>query len=209
MPNKPVLVAMDLEGVFVPEIWIAVAEATGIPELRLTTRDVNDYDQLMRGRLAILRRHGLKLADIQRVIGTLSPLPGADEFIAGLRARFPFIILSDTYYEFAGPLMAKLGSPTLFCNSLETDAAGNVVGYHLRIRDGKFHSVNAFKALNFTVIAAGDSYNDTTMLGAAHFGMLFRPSDKVRQEFPQFPVAEDYATLDRLITGFVAGQGAL
>jgi len=203
------IVCTDLEGVLVPEIWIHVAQKTGIAELRLTTRDVNDYDQLMRGRLDILRRHGLKLADIQRVIGTLSPLPGAVEFVAGLRARFPFIILSDTYYEFAGPLMAKLGSPTLFCNSLETDAAGNVVGYHLRIRDGKFHAVNAFKALNFTVIAAGDSYNDTTMLGAAHFGMLFRPSDKVRQEFPQFPVAEDYATLDRLITGFVAGQGAL
>lgn len=200
---KPVLVAMDLEGVFVPEIWIAVAEKTGIKELRLTTRDVSDYDELMRGRLAILRQHGLTLKDIQAVIRTLEPLPGAREFITSLRARHPVIILSDTYYEFAGPLMEKLGQPTLFCNSLEIDEEGAIAGYHLRIPNGKKHAVEHFKALQFRVIAGGDSYNDTAMLAEADLGILFRPSEKVRQEFPQYPVALDYATLDGLIRRFV------
>ncbi len=198
------MIAMDLEGVFTPEVWIAVAEATGIEKLRLTTRDVADYDLLMRGRLALLKEHGLKLRDIQRVIGTLAPLPGAAEFVQSLRARFPLIILSDTYYEFAAPLMAQLGWPTLFCNSLEVDTDNNLVDYHLRIRDGKRHAVEHFRQLNFTVIAGGDSYNDTAMLGAAHFGMLFRPSEKVRREFPQYPVATTYLEMDALIRDFAA-----
>lgn len=202
--SLPVLVAMDLEGVFTPEVWIAVAEHTRIEKLRLTTRDVADYDQLMRGRLALLREHGLKLADIQRIIDTLSPLPGAVEFVNDLRAQFPLIILSDTYYEFAAPLMRKLGNPVLFCNTLETDTAGHVVNYHLRLRDGKRHAVEHFQALHFRVVAGGDSYNDTTMLAAADLGILFRPSDKVRREFPQFPVALDYDTLGRHIREFAA-----
>ena len=202
MPQKPILVAMDLEGVFVPEIWIAVAEHTGIEKLRLTTRDVADYDQLMRGRLALLREHGLKLKDIQRVIATLAPLPDAAEFVNDLRTRHPLVILSDTYYEFAAPLMQKLDWPLLFCNTLETDADGNVVNYHLRIRDGKKHAVQRFKQLNFTVIAGGDSYNDTAMLAEADYGILFRPSEKVRKEFPQFPVTTSYAEMDRLIRDF-------
>lgn len=204
MYQKPILVAFDLEGVFTPEIWIAVAEHTGIEKLRLTTRDVPDYDQLMRGRLELLQEHGLALGDIQRVIRTLDPLPGAREFVDHIRSRFPLIVLSDTYYEFAAPLMEKLGWPTLFCNSLETDTANRLTDYHLRLRDGKKHAVQHFQQLNFRVIAGGDSYNDTSMLAEAEFGMLFRPSDKVRREFPQFPVAEDYETLRRYIDEFVA-----
>ena len=203
MHMKPVLVAFDLEGVFTPEIWIAVAEATGIPSLRLTTRDVSDYDLLMRGRLQTLQEHGLKLADIQRVIGTLSPLPGARAFIDAMRARFPLIILSDTYQEFAGPLMEKLGWPTLLCNSLACDADGNVVGYQLRLRDGKRRAVSSFKELGYRVVACGDSFNDTAMLGEADLGILFRPSDKVRHEFPHFPVAETYDALTRHVDAFV------
>lgn len=202
MPTKPILVAMDLEGVFVPEIWIAVAESTGIEKLRLTTRDVADYDELMRGRLALLREHGLKLRDLQQVIATLSPLAGAVEFVNDLRARHPLVILSDTYYEFAAPLMRKLSWPLLFCNTLETDADGNVVNYHLRIRDGKKHAVQRFKQLNFTVIAGGDSYNDTAMLVEADYGIFFRPSEKVRKEFPQFPVTTTYPEMDHLIREF-------
>ncbi len=202
MYRKPILVAMDLEGVFVPEIWIAVAEKTGIEKLRLTTRDVADYDELMRGRLEILRRHGLKLADIQAVIRTLDPLPGAEVFLNSLRSRHPLVILSDTYYEFAGPLMEKLGKPTLFCNSLEVDADGMIANYHLRTPNGKKAAVQHFHALHFQVIAGGDSYNDTAMLAEADCGILFRPSDKVRREFPQFPVAMDYVEMDRLIREF-------
>ena len=186
MACQPVLIAMDLEGVLVPEVWIAVAERTGIPTLRLTTRDVPDYDELMRGRLRILREHGLKLADIQNVIAGMDPLPGALDFANRIRERFQLIILSDTYYEFATPLMRKLGWPTLFCNSMETN--------------GKKHAVLGFRALNFDVVAVGDSYNDTAMLGEAHLGILFRPSAKVRQDFPQFPVVEDYAALERHIS---------
>ena len=205
MNSSPILVAMDLEGVFTPEVWIAVAEATGIEGLRLTTRNIPDYDQLMRGRLAILREHGLKLQDIQRVIATLAPLPGAANFIADLRARFPVIILSDTYYEFAAPLMAQLGWPTLFCNTLETDDAGTLVNYHLRLRDGKKHAVQHFQQLNFRVVAVGDSFNDTAMLVTAELGILYHPSDKVRQAFPQLPVVQDYVALDHLIREFAGG----
>lgn len=202
MPKKPLLVAMDLEGVLVPEIWIAVAEKTGIDQLRLTTRDVSDYDELMRGRLDLLAKHGLTIDDIQKVIGSLDPLPGAFELLDGLRERFQVIILSDTFYEFAAPLMKKLGWPTLFCNYLDIDEAGAVTDYHLRKKDGKREAVKRFKELNFDVVAVGDSYNDTTMLAAARLGILFRPSDNVKKEFPHYPVAEHYEDIDFFITDF-------
>ncbi len=189
------IVCLDLEGVLVPEIWIAFSERTGIPELRRTTRDEPDYDKLMRGRLEILRRHGLGLADIQKVIAGMGPLPGGKAFLDELRKSYQVVILSDTFYEFGMPLMAQLGMPTLFCHRLETDANGFVAAYHLRMPDQKRASVEAFRALQFRVIAAGDSYNDTAMLAAAHAGILFRPPDNVRAEFPQFPTVNDYAGL--------------
>ena len=195
MTSQPTLLATDLEGVLVPEIWIAVAERTGIERLRLTTRDVPDYDHLMRGRIAILREHGLKLADIQAVIAGIEPLPGALDFLTWARARMPAIILSDTFYQFAAPLMQKLGQPTLFCNSLEVDSQDNVVGYHLRQRDGKRHAVAALRSLNFYVIAMGDSYNDTTMLAEADAGILFSPPSNVVAEFPHFPALHEYGEL--------------
>jgi phosphoserine/homoserine phosphotransferase len=189
------IVALDLEGVLVPEIWIAFADRTGIPELRRTTRDEPDYDVLMRFRLDLLRRHRLGLPDIQKVIGEMAPEPGAREFLDALRTRFQVVILSDTYYEFAMPLMARLGMPTLFCHRLETDAAGFVTGYRLRMPDQKRASVRALKSVAFKVIAAGDSYNDTAMLAEADAGILFRPPQNVVAEFPQFPVVRDYAGL--------------
>jgi phosphoserine/homoserine phosphotransferase len=189
------IVALDLEGVLVPEIWIAFADRTGIPELRRTTRDEPDYDVLMRFRLDLLRRHRLGLPDIQKVIGEMAPEPGAREFLDALRTRFQVVILSDTYYEFAMPLMARLGMPTLFCHRLETDAAGFVTGYRLRMPDQKRASVRALKSVAFKVIAAGDSYNDTAMLAEADAGILFSPPQNVVAEFPQFPVVRDYAGL--------------
>ena len=195
MPHQPTILATDLEGVLVPEIWIAVAEKTGIAQLQLTTRDIPDYDRLMRGRIALLHEHKLTLADIQAVIATVDPLPGALEFLDWARAQMQVIVLSDTFYEFAAPLMVKLGLPTLFCNSLEIDAANNIVGYQLRQPDGKKKATVALKSLNFRVIAMGDSYNDTTMLGAADAGILFRPPANVIAEFPQFPVFTEYALL--------------
>jgi phosphoserine/homoserine phosphotransferase len=189
------IVCLDLEGVLVPEIWIAFSERTGIPELRRTTRDEPDYDKLMRFRLDLLRKHGLGLKDIQAVIAGMGPEPGARDFLDALRRRYQVVILSDTFYEFAMPLMAQLGMPTLFCHRLETDAAGFVTAYHLRQPDQKRQAVLAFKGLAFQVIAAGDSYNDTAMLAAAHAGILFRPPANVVQEFPQFPVTRDYAAL--------------
>ena len=188
------LACLDLEGVLVPEIWINVAERTGIEELWLTTRDVPDYDQLMRGRLALLDQHGLKLSDIQRVIAAMGPLDGACEFISWLRERFQVVILSDTYYEFAMPLMGQLGSPTLFCHRLEV-IEDRIVNYILRQSDSKRQSVRAFHSLNFRVIAAGDSYNDTAMLAEAEAGILFRPPQNVIDEFPQFPVARTFAEM--------------
>jgi phosphoserine/homoserine phosphotransferase len=184
-----------LEGVLVPEIWINVAERTGIEALRRTTRDEPDYDKLMAGRLAILDEHGLKLPDIQEVIGGMGPLDGAVEFIEWLRGRHQVIILSDTFYEFAAPLMAQLGHPCLFCHSLVVETGGRVADYRLRIDDGKRRAVMALKELNFSTIAAGDSYNDTTMLGAADAGILFRPPDNVIADFPQFPVTRTYDEL--------------
>ena len=195
MPHKPIILASDLEGVLVPEIWIAVAEKTGIEQLRLTTRDISDYDKLMAGRIAILREHKLALADIQAVIATIDPLSGALEFLEWARNHMQVIILSDTFYEFAAPLMLKLGQPTLFCNTIIADASNTISGYRLRQSDGKRKAVEALKSLDFWVIAMGDSYNDTTMLGAADAGILFRPPANIIAEFPQFPVVYEY---DRL-----------
>ncbi len=189
------IVCLDLEGVLVPEIWIAFSERTGIPELRRTTRDEPDYDKLMRGRLEILRRHRLGLPDIQKVIAAMGPEAGAKAFLDDLRARHQVVILSDTFYEFAMPLMAQLGMPTLFCHRLETDAHGFLTGYRLRMPDQKRASVRALKSIAFEVIAAGDSYNDTAMLAAADAGILFRPPQNVADEFPQFPVVGDYQAL--------------
>ncbi len=192
-----ILACLDLEGVLVPEIWINVAERTGIAALRRTTRDEPDYDKLMRGRLAILDEKKLKLADIQAVIETLEPLDGALEFLGWLRERHQVLILSDTFYQFAQPLMRKLGFPTLFAHDLVIDAAGRIADYRLRMPDQKRHSVERLRELRFQVIAAGDSYNDTSMLSAADAGILFRPPQNVIDEFPQFPVTRDYSELAR------------
>lgn len=189
------LVCLDLEGVLVPEIWIEFAKRTGISELRRTTRDEPDYDKLMTYRLDLLKAHKLGLPDIQKVIAEMGPMTGAKEFLDQLRRDFQVIILSDTFYEFAMPLMAQLGMPTLFCHKLEADATGFLVNYHLRMPNQKKEAVQRFKELRFDVIAAGDSYNDTAMLIEAHAGILFHPPQNVIDEFPQFPVAMNYAAL--------------
>jgi phosphoserine/homoserine phosphotransferase len=189
------VVCLDLEGVLVPEIWIAFSQRTGIAGFSRTTREEPDYDKLMRYRIGLLAQHGLKLADIQAVIAGMSPLPGAKEFLDGLRERFQVIILSDTFYEFAAPLMRQLGRPTLFCHRLLVDAEGFVRDYRLRQPDQKRHAVNALKGLNFQVIAAGDSYNDTGMLGAADAGFLIHPPEAIAREFPQFPAHHGYEAL--------------
>ena len=186
------LACLDLEGVLLPEIWIAFAEKTGIEKLRLTTRDIPDYDELMRGRLKILDENNLKLADIEGVINTLSPLEGAKDFLNWLKSEFQVVILSDTFYQFVAPLMGKLDYPTLFCHELIIDAEGCIADYRLRQSDGKTKAVSALKGLNFKVIAAGDSYNDTGMLIEADAGILFCPPDNVIAEFPQFPVTRNY-----------------
>jgi phosphoserine/homoserine phosphotransferase len=190
-----IVACLDLEGVLVPEIWINVAERTGIAALRRTTRDEPDYDQLMQGRIRILAEHGLGIRDIQQVIASMEPLPGARECLAWLRERFQVLILSDTFYQFAKPLMRQLGDPTLFCHDLEIDAAGRVTGYQLRQPDSKRRAVEALRGLRFTTIAAGDSYNDTAMLAEADAGILYRPPENVVREFPQFPVTRDYDEL--------------
>lgn len=197
------LVCLDLEGVLVPEIWIAFAERTGIEELRATTRDIPDYNVLMRQRLALLDEHGLKIDDIQEVIATLSPLPGAIEFVDWLRERFQVIILSDTFYEFSQPLMRQLHWPTLFCHRLLTDNEGRVVDFKLRQEDPKRASVEALKSLNYRVLAAGDSYNDTTMLRAADAGFLIHAPQNVIEEFPQF---KSVASLDALRSELVTAS---
>lgn len=189
------IVCLDLEGVLIPEIWIEFSERTGIPELAKTTRDEPDYDKLMRGRIEILNRKRLGLPDIQRVIEGMRPLDGAREFLDWLRGYCQVVILSDTYYQFAAPLMHQLGHPTLFCHELIVDDAGRVRDYRLRLREQKRESVRAFKELKFHTIAAGDSYNDTTMLAEAHAGILFRPPANVSAEFPQFPVTKSYDEL--------------
>ncbi len=189
------MVCLDLEGVLIPEIWIAFSQRTGIPEFSRTTRDEPDYDKLMHYRLALLRQHNLKLADIQTVIAAMTPMDGAKSFLDDLRSRYQVIILSDTFYEFADPLMQQLGRPTLMCHRLEVDAEGFVAAYHLRQPNQKFHAVNALKALNFKVIAAGDSYNDTGMLGAADAGFFIHPPAGIVEKFPQFLVHHSYADL--------------
>ena len=194
------IVSLDLEGVLVPEIWIAVAEKTGIEALRRTTRDEPDYDVLMQGRLDILRKNNLKLSDVQEVISALSPLEGAKDFLDELRAKTQVVILSDTFMQFAIPLMRQLDWPTIFCHHLEVQD-DVIVNYCLRQPDQKRKSVEAFRALNFQVIAAGDSYNDTTMLGAADHGILFRAPDNVKAEFGSFPAVEEYSELMALIEG--------
>ena len=183
---------LDLEGVLVPEIWIAFAEKTGIEKLRLPTRDIPDYDELMQGRLNILRENNLKLSDIEEVISEIAPLPGAKEFLSWLESEFQVIILSDTFNQFAGPLMAQLDYPTLFCHDLIVDESGRITDYQLRIADAKTKAVTALQGLNLKVIAAGDSYNDTGMLQEADAGILFRSPDNVVKEFPQFPVTRTY-----------------
>lgn len=191
------LACLDLEGVLVPEVWIEFAQRTGIEALRATTRDIPDYDVLMKQRLAILDQHNLKLADIQDVISGLSPLPGAVEFINWLRERFQVIILSDTFYEFSEPLMRQLGWPTLFCHRLISDDSGRVIDYKLRQKDPKRASVKALHSLNYRIIAAGDSYNDTTMLSEADVGILFHAPQNVIDEFPQFTAVQEFDELKR------------
>ena len=198
------VVCLDLEGVLIPEIWIAFAERTGIAEFRRTTRDEPDYDKLMRWRLGLLRQHGLKLADIQAVIAGMAPMDGARDFLDDLRSRFQVIILSDTFYEFADPMMVQLGRPTLFCHKLVVDADGFVADYRLRQPNQKFHAVNALKSLNYQVIAAGDSYNDTGMLGAADAGFFIHPPESIVAQFPQYPVNRSYAELKASIDGAAA-----
>jgi phosphoserine / homoserine phosphotransferase len=198
------VVCLDLEGVLIPEIWIAFAERTGIAEFKRTTRDEPDYDKLMRWRLALLRQHGLKLQDIQDVIAGMAPMDGAKDFLDELRARYQVIILSDTFYEFADPMMRQLGRPTLFCHRLEIDGEGFVANYRLRQPDQKRHAVNALKSLNYQVIAAGDSYNDTGMLGAADAGFFIHPPESIVAQFPQFPVNRSYAELKASIDGAAA-----
>ena len=189
------VVCLDLEGVLIPEIWIAFAEETGIDELRATTRDIPVYDDLMQQRLRILDENNLDLASIQKVISTLTPMPGAKAFIDELRESFQVIILSDTFYDFAKPLMAQLGWPTLFCHRLEIGENGMITDYKIRQKDPKRQSVKALKSLNYRIFAAGDSYNDTTMLEEADAGFLFRAPQNVIDEFPQYKVTEDYDTL--------------
>lgn len=193
------IVCSDLEGVFVPEIWINVARITGIDDLRLTTRDIADYNVLMRKRLGILDANGLTLPDIQRVIATMEPLKGAVEFLDWLRSRTRLIIVSDTFVEFADPLIDKLKRPTLFCNSLDVAPDGRIADYRLRQPDGKRKVVEGLQRMNFKVIAMGDSYNDITMLQQAQKGILFRPPEKVVAEFPQFPVTEDFDELKDIL----------
>ena len=186
------LACLDLEGVLLPEIWIKFAEKTEIEELKLTTRDIPDYDQLMKSRLEILKKNNLKLKDIQNVISTLSPLDGSYDFLSWLKSEFQVIILSDTFYEFAQPLMQQLDFPTLFCHKLVINSSGDIVNYKLRQKDQKTKAVKALQGLNFQVISAGDSYNDIGMLQQADAGILFNPPVSVVDEFPQFPVARSY-----------------
>ena len=193
------IVCADMEGIFTPEIWIRVAEITGIEDLRLTTRDISDYDVLMKKRLSILKEHGLKLRDIQAVIAKMKPLDGALEFLNWIRSRLQVIIVSDTYVEFASPLLEKLGWPTLFCNTLSVAADGSISGYNLRQKDGKQKVANALKNLNYKVIAIGDSYNDITMLQAAESGILYRPPPNVKTQFPEFRVTLNYQELQHEI----------
>jgi len=202
MNPQQTIVTLDLEGVLVPEIWIAVAEKTGIPELRRTTREEPNYDKLMRGRIALLDQHGLKLSDIQNVIATMAPLPGGKEFLEELRTITQVLILSDTFEQFAAPLMRQLGWPALFCHRLIVEQ-DRVTGFAIRIGEQKQRTVAALKTLNYHVISAGDAYNDTAMLKEAHVGFLFRAPENVRREFPQFAAVEEYADLMKRIRAVI------
>ncbi|MFP4648777.1 MAG: bifunctional phosphoserine phosphatase/homoserine phosphotransferase ThrH [Halorhodospira sp.] len=193
------IVCLDLEGVLVPEIWVNLADLTGIEAFRATTRDIPDYRELMTMRLKDMDRHGLGLADIQAVVARLEPLAGARDFLDGLRADYQVIILSDTFYEFARPLMAQLGWPTLFCHSLAVTEAGRIADFYIRLEDHKRQAVEALRGLNFRVAAAGDSYNDTRMLGAADRGIFFCPPAEIAEQFPQFPVTHDYSALRQAV----------
>jgi phosphoserine/homoserine phosphotransferase len=197
------IVCLDLEGVLLPEIWIAFSEAAGIPELRRTTRDEPDYHKLMRFRLELLNKHGLKLTDIQRVIATMDPLPGAAEFVRALAERTALIILSDTFEQFAKPLMAKLGYPPLFCNTLETASDGSITGYTLRQNEGKKNAVIAFKSINLGVFAAGDSFNDLAMIREADAGCLFRAPDAIRAQHSDIVCVDSYAELLEQIDNYL------
>ena len=205
--SRPRLLASDLEGVLVPEIWIAFAEKTGIEQLRLTTRDVSDYDQLMKMRLKILKERKLRLQDIQEVIATISPLPGAGQFVDWVRERAQFIVLSDTFYEFAKPLMAHFGYPTIFCHSLEVDAAGTITGYRLRLDQSKRKAISAFGDLKFQTLAIGDSYNDIAMLKRADLGILFDPPANVIEDHPDLPVVRNYCEAQAIIEDWLLDRG--
>ena len=194
------LICLDLEGILTPEIWIGLAEYTGIDAFRATTRDIPDYNDLMRQRLALMDQHRLGMADIREVVDGLAPLPGAARFVSWIRARFPLVVLSDTYYEFVDPFMDALDRPTLFCHSLVIEDSGRITDYVLRHPDHKRATAAAFRALNFEVAAVGDSYNDTRMLEEADIGILFRAPDNVLAEFPQFPAVREYAELEDLLT---------
>jgi len=197
------VICSDLEGVFVPEVWINVAEKTGIKELRLTTRDVPDYNVLMRGRLKILDEHGLKLRDIQNVIAQIKPLDGALDFLGWLKERTQLIVVSDTFIQFADPLMRQLGRPTLFCHSLVMDETDRIIDYKLRQADPKRRTVEALQSLTYQVIAFGDSYNDISMLKQADIGVLFRPPVNVIKDYPEFPVCTQYSELTTLLHPYI------
>ena len=195
------IVCLDLAGVLVPEIWIAFSEASGIPELRRTTRDEPDYDKLMRWRIGILKEHGLGLKDIQKTIATIDPLPGAKEFMDTLRSETQVIILSDTFEQFASPLMKKLGWPTIFCNTLEVGENGEITGYKIRVPQSKLSTVKALQSVGFETIASGDSYNDLAMIQASKAGFLFRTTEKIRADYPDLPAFESYDDLLQAIRG--------
>ena len=195
MSNDMYVVCLDMEGVLVPEIWIAFSEATGIPELRRTTRDEPDYDKLMKYRIAILKEHGLGLKEIQDTIATIDPMPGAKQFLDSLREFTQVLILSDTFYQFAMPLMKKLGYPTLFCNTLEVAPDGEITGYKMRVEKSKLSTVKALQSVGFTTIASGDSFNDLGMIQASKAGFLFKSTEKIKADYPEIPAFEEYDNL--------------
>jgi phosphoserine/homoserine phosphotransferase len=205
-PFLPPFLSIDLEGILLPEIWIAVAERTGIPQLRLTTRDIDDYDQLMQMRLGILKENKLGLGDIQAVIAQMDVLPGAQEWFAWARSLLPVIIITDSYYELVAPFMPKLNYPTVYAHQLEVNSDGTVVNYHLRTIHGKRKTLDSLRQLGFRTMAVGDSYNDIGMLQAADQGVLFHPSAKVQADYPDFPVALSYGEMRQAVEQFMAGQ---
>ena len=197
------IVCFDLEGVFTPEVWIAVSKATGIDDLKLTTRDISDYDVLMKNRIEILKKNGITLKDIQEIISNMELLPGAREFLDWIRSLAQIVIVTDSFIEFVMPFMKKLGYPICFCHNLETDKEGIINNYQIRIREMKKQTVLALKRLNYEIIAVGDSYNDIPMLSEAKYGILFRPPKNVIDEFPQFPVVDEYSELKDLISNYL------